>query len=191
MIEIWLWLVYNKNNVRGDLNINKSDVALITILSPQPIMKFFVCNIVWFFDASWANLTGFNKMLFSTLKHLNLDKETSFPIQFNLGLYFHISLLIKESSKLFTKNNQGGSIFYSKELNRVRVSCWKRHFEWQGLLLAQDHHDKIVKRKNKSQKDLLVWIMQTGQYVYTKVQQHPTTFPSTVRFNLFLKLHPK
>ena len=29
----------------------------------------------------------------------------------------------------------------------------KRSFEWQGLLWAQDHHDKIGKRKNKSKKD--------------------------------------
>ena len=129
MIEIWLWLVYNKNNIRGDLNINKSDVAVITILSPQPIMKFFVCNIVWFFDASWANLTGFNKMLFSTLKHLNLDKETSFPIRFHIVSYFHIFFLIKESSKPSTykkqkrKKDQRGSIFYPKGVLSGKVCC--------------------------------------------------------------------
>ena len=32
----------------------------------------------------------------------------------------------------------------------------KRSFEWQGLLWAKDHHDKIGKRKSKSQKYLFV-----------------------------------
>ena len=56
------------------------------------------------------------------LKHLILDKETSFPIRFHIVSYFHIFFLIKESSKPSTYKKQKrkkikeGAYFIQKEV---------------------------------------------------------------------------
>ena len=82
---------------------------------------------------------------------LNLGKETSYFFSNSIPPRVIFSYILADQRVLHTFHLKIKRRKNKKKSRRGSICIF--YPKWQGLLWAQDHHDKIGKRKNKSKKD--------------------------------------